>query len=216
MKPINMNLSLGPEAAPTLLKVTGALVLVGTLGYAVLVPAPSVGNLHLKTQAKLLKIKLETKEAEEKRNEDLLLFSQRKSQLPPDAIGPNALSRITDFARANGLTLAGFRPQRTVDTAAGLTEYPYQIAVQGPFPAVVKLARMVEERTRDISVVGFQASSADAESDRVAATVTIAIFRDPPPKSRTSNSRSATAGGSAPAGTGRTPTTAGSGGGTNG
>ena len=61
---------------------------------------------------------------------------------PPDA-GPAVLASITEAARKSGVRIASFRPSKP-DTVEGLVRIPFEVMVEGSFPAVSSFARNIE------------------------------------------------------------------------
>ncbi|RYG42182.1 hypothetical protein EON79_19425, partial [bacterium] len=170
--------------------------------YIAFVPAATTKGIVARARTKEREIQNKLDEAKSRGREIETVLSQRKSALPPDSIGPEALARITKLAQAGGLRLTGFRPQRAVVSPSGLTMYPYTLTIEGSFPATAKFARAIESTTKDIAVISYAATSSDAESSGVSATVGIALFGETPkpPKRTTTGSGSAGSGtSSAPA-----------------
>lgn len=174
------------DPMPSVLTAVGAIVLAGTLGYIALVPAPTKKGIVARARTKEREIQLKIEDAKQRQREIEAILAQRKSALPPDAIGPDALARITRLATAGGLTLTGFRPQRTIESPTGVTIYPYTITATGTFPATAKFIRSIETTTKDIAVTSYAATSSDAESSVTGATIGIVLFGDTPkrPSSR--------------------------------
>ena len=168
------------DPVPIVLTGLGIALLTGTLLYILFVPAASAEAVVRRARIKEQETAVRITEAKAREIEVSAVLAARKSILPPDAIGPNALARVTALVKANGLRLIGFRPQRTIDSPSGLTLYPYQLSIEGTFPASAKFVRAVEGTVRDLAVTSFQAASADGESGTVNATVGIIAFRDTP------------------------------------
>ena len=195
------------DPLPAALTLLGAVVLAGTLGYIAFVPAPTTKGIVSRARTKEREIQNKLQEAKDRGREVEAVLTGRKSTLAPDAVGPEALSRITKLAQAGGLRLTGFRPQRAIVSPSGLTIYPYTVTIEGSFPATAKFARAVESTAKDIAVTSYAVTSSDSESSGVSATVGIAIFGDTPkPPKRTSTTTSTPSASSTPAraGTGAT------------
>ncbi len=178
-----MRIQLGDpqDPLPTALTALGALVLAGTLLYVVLVPAPTTRGLVARARTKEREIQNKVADAKGRETEIGAVLAKRKTPLPPDAIASSTLARVTLFASKGGLRLTAFRPQRTTDSPTGVTLYPYQITVEGPFPAVAKFVRALETETTDLAVTLLQlATSSEGDAGRVNATVGVVAFRDTP------------------------------------
>ncbi len=175
------------DPTPAALTLLGAVVLAGTLGYIVFVPAPDTRGIVAKARTKEREIQNKITEAKERKVEIETVLRQRKSALPPDSIGPEALARITKLAQANGLRLTGFRPQRTIVSPSGITMYPYTVTIEGTFPATAKFTRAIETTAKDIAVTSYGVTASSESASGTAATIGIALFGDtpkPPAKAR--------------------------------
>ena len=175
---MRVNAVLDPaDPVPGALTILGGLILAGTLGYLLLVPAPTTKGI---TKNKLLKergIQNKITEAKAIEAKTDALFARRKSAASAEAIGPSALSRMTKLAKANGLSLVAFRPQRRIESPSGIEIFPYQVAIEGKYPQATKFVQAIERTMGDLAVTGYQVASA-SEGDGVAATVTILAMRD--------------------------------------
>lgn len=99
-------------------------------------------------------------------------------------VGPIALSKVTALAKARGVKLNQFRPQRTV-TVGDLTQQPFLASVEGPYPAVIAFAKDLETRDTRLAVNLIQVSSADANTDRVLASIGVVAYLRPEAKETT-------------------------------
>lgn len=180
MKPLNLSFGNVKDPLPLAVTALGALILAGTLLYIVLVPAPTPKGLVARTRTKEREIQNKIGRAKERRVEIETILTKRKSILPPDAIGSDALARMTKLAKAGNLKLTAFRPQRTTDSPSGVTLYPYQMTLEGTFPGVAKFVRTVERTTDDLAVTLVGLASAEGPNGAVTATVGIVTFRDTP------------------------------------
>lgn len=93
-----------------------------------------------------------------------------------EQIEATALAVVDKTAKARGVRISGFRPQKPM-TEQGLTRVPFLVSVEGTFPAVCDLARDLGTRENRLAVNIIQVASADAASDRVNATIGILAFR---------------------------------------
>ena len=95
---------------------------------------------------------------------------------PIAEIGPTALESITAFARTEKLTLLGFRPQKAVEVN-GLTQLPFLISVEGPYPNIMKFVRQLEASDLRMGTSLVQVSANDPNSDLVNATIGVVAYK---------------------------------------
>lgn len=114
----------------------------------------------------------------EKDKKEFADFNAKKLwNLGPEALGPIAMGKVSNMAKASGLNMVAFRPQRT--TAAGdLVRYGYQISLEGSFSKVIEFTRKLETPETRLAVVSLQVASTDGASDAVSATVGVVAYRD--------------------------------------
>jgi len=173
--------------------VASILALLGTLIVMVFVPPPTAKGLSTKARRDEMKARIAIKDAREREAEAMRLVAETTWAGNAQTVGPAALARVTQMAKSRNLRLVAFRPQRQSDDA-DLTMLPFLITVEGTYPNVVQFSRDLETTGTRLSVSMVQVSSADANSDRVTATVATMAYLNP---------RAGTA--TTPAAGGRTP-----------
>lgn len=94
-----------------------------------------------------------------------------------EELGPTALGAVNKMIDPKKLKVTSFRPQRALPVK-GLTMVPYTLSVEGSFLDVVSLARNIDKDPNKMSVTMLQISSADANTDKVAATINLTAFVD--------------------------------------
>lgn len=170
------------------LAVIAIVTLVGTLAFLVFVPKPTTAGLAEKTRRDGMKIRIKTKDAEDR----LVLAKATVTTTTWPGIGddvaPAANARLTTIATRRGLKLTSFRPQRTT-AKTDLTVLPFVVTVEGPFPQVVEFTRDIDSPGTRLAVSLIQITSANDDSDRVTATVGVMAYLRPekpaPPATRT-------------------------------
>jgi Tfp pilus assembly protein PilO len=105
-------------------------------------------------------------------------------------IGPEVLAEVTRLAKSHRLKLATFRPQKPTDMK-GLTELPFLMAVEGPFPELAQLLSELEKPENKLAVLMIQLAAGDQTSDTVTASISIAAFVEQQP-APTTDSKSGT------------------------
>lgn len=152
----------------------GVLVLTGL--FMLFVPAPTTEGIA----AGKIRSQRELDERVDKLKADKKLTSAKiASQVwtePIAEIGPTALESITAFARTQKLTLLGFRPQKTLDVN-GLTQLPFLISVEGPYPNIMKFVRQLEASDLRMGTSLVQVSANDPNSDLVNATIGVVAYK---------------------------------------
>lgn len=150
------------------------MVLVLVVNFAFPVPKPKGAAEYFNKEKELSTQRL----IAEKDKKDLAdANGKRLWNLGAEAIGPMAMGRVSNMAKANGLNMVAFRPQRNVP-AGDLVRYAYQISIEGSFGKVVEFTRKLETPETKLSVVSLQVASTDGASDAVSATIGVVAYRD--------------------------------------
>lgn len=95
-----------------------------------------------------------------------------------DEISPSALGRVGELARQAGVKVTSFRPQRTQDDT-DVPAIPFLVTVEGEYPRVLTLLRLLESETTRLAVTLVQIAAADGATDRVNTTYGITAFLTP-------------------------------------
>ncbi len=170
----------GPSAAIIL----AMLVMIGTLVF-VLLPKPKVAMTTRAIDKVALDSRLNIKKAKDAGARDQEFVAQYVWTGPASQVAPVALARATKLSADHHLKLIAFRPQRTTD-ADGFTQLPFQISVEGPFPAVAAMLRELETPQGQLCVNLVQVSAAEGDTNKVSATIgTIAFLRPTPVSTKT-------------------------------
>lgn len=178
------------QMGTTLASLGAMLALTAVALYMVLVPAPATADANKKfkrDRQKLLMDALIAKKDVEKNGAESTV---RLWTIPVTEVGPAALGNVTSLARADGVQLLAFRPQKQVDSK-GLTVLPFVISVQGNFSKIAKFERDLETAGNKLAVHLVQISSSDASSDDVSGTIGVTAFcqPSPPPTSTTQDKK---------------------------
>lgn len=172
----------------SVLAVVAILTLLGTFLFMVLVPKPSTANLAEKTRREAMKIRIKTKDADDRLAMAKATVTSTTWPGIGDDVAPAANARLTTMATRRGVKLTSFRPQRTT-AKTDLTVLPFVITVEGSFPQVVELTRDIDTAGSRMAVNLIQITTANDDSDRVSATVGVMAYLRPgqvaPPPSRT-------------------------------
>lgn len=99
----------------------------------------------------------------------------------PDEVAPAAMAKLSSLARANGVKLTAFRPQRSAE-AGPLTSQPYLLTLEGTFPSVVQLTRQIDKPGTKLSVNLVQINASSEDENSVTATVGVVAYLMPSPK----------------------------------
>lgn len=165
------------ERGASIASICAVIVLAATFAFTLFVPKPAPDRSAKATRDNERKLRLAIKEAEEKvaTSNQLLatyLWSEGAAQ-----VGPAALAKVNDIVRKHGVRLVAFRPQRATQIE-GLTQLPFILSLDGPFPAVSKVVRELEQPQTRLAVNLLQVSAAEGAADQVTATVgTVAYIR---------------------------------------
>lgn len=92
-----------------------------------------------------------------------------------ETVSPVILDEVTDLARARGVNVRSFRPQKIVERD-GLSQLTYAISVEGGYLAVLALVDDLEGEQPRLTVTQLQIAGTDAASDRVSASIGVAAF----------------------------------------
>lgn len=173
------------QLGTTLASLGAMLALTGVALYMVLVPTPSTLDANRKfkhDRQKLLMDALIARKDVERNKAD---SGARLWTIPVTEVGPTALGNVTALAKADGIQLLAFRPQKQIESR-GLTILPFVISLQGNFAQVAKFERDLETAGRKLAVHLLQISSTDASSDEVSGTIGVTAFCQPPPPPKSS------------------------------
>lgn len=94
-------------------------------------------------------------------------------------LGPTALGQVNEAAVKRKVKVSSFRPQK-INNVKGVTLVPYVMTVEGSYPDVVGLVRDLGNENSKLAVNLVQLASADANSDKVSATVGLVAYISSP------------------------------------
>jgi hypothetical protein len=179
------------ERLPNTLFLAAVLLLFASLLYMVFVPRPSVAGLTPGKERSRKKLEAEIEQAKRRTREATTATRPRLSAGEPQKLTAQTLSRLTQLARARGLTLGGFRPQRP-KSLPGLIELPYSVQLRGPFPAVRGFMTDLDAPGGRLVLRSLQLAASDGDTSAVTATIGISAFTESanPDDSETSNKMS--------------------------
>jgi hypothetical protein len=162
----------------SLLAVVAILVLLGTFLFMILVKPPTTAGLAEKTRREAIKIRIKTKDAEDRLVAAKATVNSTTWPGIGDDVAPAANARLTTMAARRGVKLTSFRPQRTT-AKTDLTVLPFVITVEGPFPQVVELTRDIDTAGSRMAVNLIQVTAAADDSNTVSATVAVMAYLRP-------------------------------------
>jgi hypothetical protein len=164
------------ESATSVAIIVALLILVGTGLFMIFVKPPTTEG----TAAGKIRSQGELEDRLEKLKADNTVFKTtiRDHTWPQktEEIGPKALTFITAFAQKHRLKLMAFRPQKAVEVN-NLTQLPFLISIEGPFPGVMNFARELEDPKLKLGTSMVQVSSNDPNSDLVSATIGVVAYK---------------------------------------
>jgi Tfp pilus assembly protein PilO len=163
--------------------VLALLIVLATGLYVVLTPFPKAPSAVAKQDSER-KIRKEIEDAKSRTKELNAEINRHTWSIPQDEVGPAALAKVASLAKARNLKLTAFRPQKTA-VMDGLTQMPFLILVDGPFPSVVQFMKDINRTDTKLAVTVVQMASADEASDRVTATIGAAAYWKPKTKGAT-------------------------------
>lgn len=164
------------EKTLTAATLAAGLVIILMVIYQFVVPMPVTkgAEKYLRDQTELaLKSRIAIEKAEKLEKSNIA----RLWDLGPEALGPIAMSRVSNMAKSNNLSLVSFRPLRNA-SAGDLVRSGFTIALEGTFPKVIQFARKLETPETKLAVVSLQVTATDGASDNVSATVGVIAYRD--------------------------------------
>lgn len=153
-----------------------------------LLPKPQPANTRTGINTKLTKLRIETKDARKKTAEIKAEIAPLLWQGDPATVSPAALNALTQMAAKYRVKLVTFRPQRALDDQ-GLTQLPFTVALDGPYPAILAMVQELEAPTSRFVVSVFQANGADGATDRVTATIGAVAYLEPAKKETTTSGK---------------------------
>lgn len=153
------------------------LLLAGAALYDRLVPIPKADLSPQARKARQDKVISEVQVLDKQADEAKLQLLTQIWKEDPEAIGPATMEKITRSAKANGLVIGSFRPQKPVEEPP-LTRFPYMVSVDGTYLGVLAFVRDLENPGNKIVVNSIQIASADGASSAVTATISIWAFRE--------------------------------------
>ncbi len=163
------------ERLPSGLILAAIALLIGSLGFMLFVPRPSVAGLAKGKDKRRQNMTDEIDQAKKRSAESSAAATARLSVGDPERLTAQTLARLTQEARARGLTLGAFRPQR-VKPLPGMTELPFALQLSGPFPAVRAFATELDRPGSKLVLRSVQLAASSGESSVVTATLGISAF----------------------------------------
>ena len=167
----NDMIAVGMGALAFLIVVLTGIFVVATMGPK----KPMNARARQEAQKKILAETADAKKREETLKAKIASLTWTNT---PDQVSSTSLDRVSALAKARRLTLMAFRPQKQVQVE-GLTQLPFLILVDGPFPAVMQFMNDIDRTDTKLAVSLVQISSADEASDRVSATIGAAAYLKP-------------------------------------
>ncbi|MDI9641103.1 hypothetical protein QPK87_05425 [Kamptonema cortianum] len=164
--------------------VSGLAVLVGVGAFAsnLIIPVPSAkaGSATHDRQMKAAQAKFEENS---KRLEFLQSGQTEFWKGDSEVVTPQILEKVTSVAQSNKLRIRSFRPQRG-EASGEIGRLKYVVLLEGKFADVITFSRGIETVGTKIGLAMMQVSSADGETDRVNATLTLVAYTQLPPAAK--------------------------------
>lgn len=169
------------EATATTITVVAAIILGGSLVW-LLTPIPSRTRINAGRKVQALRLEKEAKNlrdslAETQAKIDPLLWKGTQEE-----IGPSALASVTKLAKAHGVRILAFRPQKTIEMG-GLNQVPFSISTDGTYPNTMQFVKDLETNHTKLAVSLVQVAASDAATDQVTASITVVAYIQPKPPS---------------------------------
>lgn len=170
-----MNRALKPETVWTIALAAAVLLFVVSIGFAIM-PKPTAAGVEAskRKQSRAILESVASAKASEQSMEGAIkpLIWQEEDQ----AIGAKALATVSSIAKASGLKLTAFRPQR-LSEGKGLAQLPFLVFVEGGYPKVLSFIRKLESPAGKLAINSVQVASSDGASDEVTASIVLVAFR---------------------------------------
>jgi Tfp pilus assembly protein PilO len=163
------------EILPSALIALSLLLLLATLTYMLLVPAPSAAGIAKGRERSKRQIQTEIARAKVKTAKAKEAYAARLWTGSADTILADTLARLTTRAAHHRLQMAAFRPQKAKALGA-LTELPCSVQVSGPYPAVVAFLGSLDAKGTQIALRSAQVTAADAATGAVTATLGLSVY----------------------------------------
>lgn len=157
--------------------VGGVIALVGVFIVDLAIPNPSILDNAKRMSAEQAKMKQSLRNDTEKLEEMKEVVAGNIWTGNAEQVSSAVLNEVTRIGRTSGVKVSSFRPQRVQETA-GMNLQSYTFTAEGKFPGVHNLIKYLEGSRLRLGVTQAQISSADAESDVVAANITLAVYVD--------------------------------------
>lgn len=171
-----MNIKLGNNIATWNIVLSfGMILVVCLILFDWLVPKPSAAVVEAKYEAEFQELEASLKLNEKKLQDVQEALTTYSYKGDPESVTPQILALVNSIAKNKNITVKSFRPQKP-DNVENLTRLKYVVLVEGSFRDVVSFVKAADEPTNLFSVSAFQAASADGESDKVNATISLVAF----------------------------------------
>lgn len=167
-----------------LVMIVAGAAMVGILAIDRFGPQPTPPMSAKARNENIAKINREMHESHDKEKTEKDYLASRAWKEEVEQIGPKVLDQATAVAKAKGLTVTAFRPQRTVEDG-NLVRVPFLVTLDGTYPQVASFLQTLEDSAAKVAVTMVQISSSDGVSDSVTATIGLMVLRDatkPPPE----------------------------------
>lgn len=164
-----------PLKAWNALLIASMLLLVGLLAFDRLVPPPKPTERKQAQIRSEEQLRSQTDMLYKEHDKAELIIASRVWKGSSDVVAAMALDRATKMAKANGLNLSAFRPQKPAEEGE-LVRLAFVMTLEGSFLNLQRYVQALETDANRLSVTLVQVASADGASDLVNATVGISAF----------------------------------------
>lgn len=158
----------------------GIALFIGALLFTTVGPKPTTLGLALKNSREQIKVQNQMEDMKKSLDKATAYTQQFAWSQDSQRVAPLTVTTVTALAKSNGLQLVGVRPQRA-DESAKPNQLPFAITVSGPYPAVMAFTQQLEAPKNRLVVNIFQLTTADANSNKVTATIGAVAYLIPPP-----------------------------------
>ncbi|RYG26087.1 hypothetical protein EON82_04680 [bacterium] len=164
-----------PKATTTSLYGLAALLLAGSL-LGLVWPKPTARDAYTKETTETRKLRQSIRQAELDTTVSKAAVLSRTWTEEPATIQDKVLTLTAALSKKRGVTFVRLQPQR-IATEESMEQLPFLLVVEGPFPAVAALEKDLELPANRLAINLFQVTSADSESNKVAASISIVAHR---------------------------------------
>lgn len=163
------------EVLPSAIILCSILILLGTLGFMIFVPAPGVAGQALKNENNKRKLENDIDSAKQRTQEAKAAVAARVWSGTQDAVMASVMAKLSQRSAAGHVQISAFRPQKPV-VVQNMSELPFTVQISGTYPTVLRFLNGLDTPENKMALRSIQIASADGATSAVNATAGLSVY----------------------------------------